>query len=96
LPAPAYTLIRCHDHVVPQVSFGSNSYRNLVSCCLQRNSQKRDRPAGDFLRWLFRERRLTDAELTARLRALDALTSGKLPPALAIDKHNSQLYSSKR
>src|SRR5712691_7618489 len=75
-------LIRCLDHVVPRVSFGSNSYRNLVSCCLQCNSQKRDRPAGDFLRWLYRERRLTAAELTARLRALDALASGKLPPAL--------------
>jgi 5-methylcytosine-specific restriction endonuclease McrA len=75
-------MIRCLDHVVPRVSFGSNSYRNLVSCCLQCNSQKRDRSAGDFLRWLYRERRLTAPELTARLRALDALASGKLPPRL--------------
>jgi 5-methylcytosine-specific restriction endonuclease McrA len=73
-------LIRCLDHVVPRVSFGSNSYRNLVSCCLHCNSRKRDRSATDFLRWLYRQRRLTDAELTARLRALDALASGKLPP----------------
>ena len=76
-------VIRCLDHVVPRVSFGSNSYRNLVSCCLQCNSQKRDRSAADFLRWLYRERRLTAAELAARLRALDALASGKLPPPLA-------------
>src|SRR5260370_27408689 len=75
-------LIRCLDHVVPRVSFGSNSYRNLVSCCLQCNSQKRDRSAGDFLRWLYRERRLTAVELAARLRALDALASRKLPPPL--------------
>src|SRR6266699_3443586 len=75
-------VIRCLDHVVPRVSFGSNSYRNLVSCCLQCNSQKRDRSAGDFLRWLYRERRLTAVELAARLRALDALASGKLPPPL--------------
>src|SRR5712692_1739797 len=75
-------LIRCLDHVVPRVSFGSNSYRNLVSCCLLCNSQKRDRPAGDFLRWLYRHRRLTAAELTGRLRALDALASGKLPPRI--------------
>jgi 5-methylcytosine-specific restriction endonuclease McrA len=74
---------RCIDHVVPRILLGSNSYRNLVSCCLQCNSQKCDRPAGDFLRWLYRERRLTDAELDARLRALDALASGKLPAPLA-------------
>jgi len=76
-------LIRCLDHVVPRVSFGSNSYRNLVSCCLHCNSRKRDRSASDFLRWLYRERRLTAVDLTARLRALDALASGKLPPPLA-------------
>src|SRR5258708_19001115 len=76
-------LIRCLDHVVPRVSFGSNSYRTLVSCCLLCNSQKRDRSAADFLRWLYRHRRLTDAELTARLRALDALAAGQLPPLLA-------------
>ena len=75
-------MTRCLDHVVPRVSFGSNSYRNLVSCCLQCNSQKRDCSAGDFLRWLYRERRLTAAELAERLRTLDALASGKLPPLL--------------
>jgi 5-methylcytosine-specific restriction endonuclease McrA len=75
--------IRCLDHVVPRVSFGSNSYRNLVSCCLHCNLRKRDRSASDFLRWLYRQRRLTDAELTGRLRALDALASGKLRPLQA-------------
>ena len=71
---------RCIDHVVPRILLGSNSYRNLVSCCLQCNSQKCDRSADDLLRTLYRERRLTDAELAERLRALDALASGKLPP----------------
>jgi len=51
-----------------------------VSNATPRNA---NRPAGDFLRWLYRERRLTDAELDARLRALDALASGKLPAPLA-------------
>ncbi len=74
---------RCIDHVVPRVLLGGNSHRNLVSCCLQCNSRKCDRSAGDYLRWLYRERRLTDAELAERLRALDALASGKLPPPLA-------------
>jgi hypothetical protein len=36
----------------------------------------------DFLRSLFRQRRLTSAELEARLRALDALAAGKLRPVL--------------
>ena len=79
-------LIRCLDHVVPLARRGRTSSRNLVSCCLECNSQKGERPAGDFLRWLYRERRLTAAELAARLRALDDLASGRLPPHLAIDK----------
>jgi 5-methylcytosine-specific restriction endonuclease McrA len=73
---------RCLDHVVPRVHFGRNSYRNLVSCCVECNSHKSEAPAEHFLRWLYRERRLTAAELTARLRALDALASGKLRPTL--------------
>jgi hypothetical protein len=41
------------------------------------------RSQGDFLRWLYRQRRLTPAELTDRLHALDNLASGKLRPAIA-------------
>jgi 5-methylcytosine-specific restriction endonuclease McrA len=55
---------RCLDHVVPRAELGQNSYRNLVSCCLECNSQKADRPAEEFLRRLYRERRLSTAELT--------------------------------
>lgn len=71
---------RCLDHVVPRVHAGGNSYRNLVSCCLDCNSQKGVRSAEEHLRALFRHRRLSDAELTGRLRALDALAAGKLKP----------------
>ena len=74
--------VRCLDQVVPRVQLGPGSYRNLVSCCLECNSDKGQKPAPDFLRFLYRERRLTAAELTCRLRALDALASGKLPPPL--------------
>jgi len=70
------------DHVVPQARLGRNSYRNLVSSCMECNAQKGEKPADDFLRRLYRERRLTATELTARLRALDALASGKLRPSL--------------
>lgn len=76
--------VRCLDHVVPQAASGGNSYRNLVSCCLECNSQKSDKPASDFLRWLFRERRITSVELAARLQALDALAAGKLRPSFLL------------
>lgn len=74
--------LRSLDHVVPQAQSGRNSYRNLVSCCLECNSWKRERSATDFLRWLYRKRGLTAAELNDRLCALDALASGKLRPQL--------------
>jgi 5-methylcytosine-specific restriction endonuclease McrA len=69
--------VRCLDHVVPRARFGRNSYRNLVSCCIECNTRKGDRPASDFLRTLYRQGRLTPAELDARLRALKDLAAGK-------------------
>lgn len=74
--------LACLDHVVPRARVGCNSYRNLVSSCMECNSQKGERPAEEFLRCLYRERSLTAAELKNRLRALDALAAGKLRPAL--------------
>ena len=74
--------VRCLDHVVPRVRLGPNSYRNLVSCCIECNTRKGDRPAADFLRTLYRLGRLTPAELDVRLRALKELAAGKLRPAL--------------
>ncbi len=74
--------VRCLDHVVPRVRFGRNSYRNLVSCCIECNTRKGDRPAPDFLRTLYRQGRLTPAELDGRLRALKDLAAGKLRPVL--------------
>ena len=82
---------RVLDHVVPQARGGANSYRNLVSCCVECNSQKGESGAEDFLRTLYRQRRITSAELDARLRALEALAAGELrpvlgPPAAALKK----------
>ncbi len=71
---------RCLDHVVPQAKLGGNSYRNLVSSCHDCNSRKKDRPAKELLRWLFRERRLSASEFRSRLRALADLAAGKLIP----------------
>lgn len=77
------TRVRCLDHVVARVRGGGNSYRNLVSSCQQCNAQKGERAAEDFIRWLYRERKLTEGDLAERLRALDALAAGKLRPAIA-------------
>ena len=71
---------RCLDHVVPQAKFGDNSWRNLVSSCQDCNYKKNVSRAADFLRRLHRHRHLTDVELAARFRALDALAAGKLRP----------------
>lgn len=73
--------VRCLDHVVPRARFGRNSYRNLVSCCIECNTLKGDMPAPDFLRILYRKGRLTAMELDARLDALKNLAAGKLRPA---------------
>jgi 5-methylcytosine-specific restriction endonuclease McrA len=74
--------VRCLDHVVPRVRLGRNSYRNLVSCCMECNTRKGDRPAPDFLRTLYRQGHLTSAELSAQLRRLQELAAGKLRPSL--------------
>jgi hypothetical protein len=74
--------LRCLDHVVPQAQSARNSYRNLVSCCVDCNAKKSVRPADEFLRQLYRERCLSPLELANRMAALDALSSGKLHPQL--------------
>jgi 5-methylcytosine-specific restriction endonuclease McrA len=45
-------MLKCVDHVVPRTQSGRNSYRNLVSACLECNAQKGVRAAKDFPRWL--------------------------------------------
>jgi 5-methylcytosine-specific restriction endonuclease McrA len=84
-----YCLRRTHrrgrslDHVVPLARYGSNFYRNLVSCCMDCNVRKRELPAEDFLRQLFRDGRLSQSDLSARLQALRDLAAGKLRPVVA-------------
>jgi 5-methylcytosine-specific restriction endonuclease McrA len=74
--------VQCLDHVVPRAQQGRNSYRNLVSCCMECNSRKGERAAADYLRELYRKGQLTAAELAERLQALDDLAAGKLRPSL--------------
>ena len=72
------------DHARPAAAGGDSSYRNVVACCFECNSVKRDRPAEDFLRELYRAARLSLPELDGRLTALEALHAGRLVPALQL------------
>jgi HNH endonuclease len=76
----------CLDHVVPRARVECNSYRNLVSACMECNAQKADQPAEEYLRWLFREHRLGAAELRGRFEALELLAAGKLRPAVGVTR----------
>lgn len=76
------------DHVVPRARVGCNSYRNLVSACMECNSEKGERSAEEFLRWLFREHRLGAAELKGRVQALEMLACGKLRPTFPSECDN--------
>jgi len=79
---------RALDHVFPRAQWtrdhrgrrNVNSYRNLVSCYADCNTQKGRRPASDFLRALYRSGQLNAAELADRLMALKALSRGRLKP----------------
>ena len=83
-------MVRCIDHVVARVRGGRNGYRNLVSSCTECNSQKGERRAEDFLRWLCREGRSSTGELSGRLRALAKLAAGKLRPSLRRSARSAQ------
>jgi 5-methylcytosine-specific restriction endonuclease McrA len=73
----------CLDHVQPQAQMGLNSYRNLVSCCMECNPRKGEMHAKDFLRQLCREQRLSPKEFAGRLKALEELAAGRLRPIVA-------------
>jgi HNH endonuclease len=82
--------LECLDHIVPRAKLRCNSYRNLISACMERNSQKGEQSAEDYLRWLFREHRLGAAELNGRFRVLELLASGKPRPVLAIGENRME------
>jgi len=78
--------LECLDHVVPRARVRCNSYRNLVSACMECNAQKGEQPADEYLRWLFREHRLGAAELRGRFEALELLAAGKMRPVVAVTR----------
>lgn len=74
---------RVFDHVIPKSRGGKNSYRNIVACCLECNILKRDLPATELLRRLFRLQELSFREFRERRLALRALARGHLKPVFA-------------
>jgi len=84
---------RCLDHVVSQVRGGNNGYRNLVSACGECNGKKGVQRAEDFLRWLYRESCLSQADFKGRMRALQELAAGKLRPVCGADSPRSTVDS---
>lgn len=74
--------LRCLDHVKPLSHAGRNTYRNLVSSCIECNSEKGERSAKHHLQRLYRENRITRTDLKDRLRALKDLAAGKLRPVM--------------
>ncbi len=75
------------DHVVPGPA-RDNSYRNVVAASREANNRKGKQPADDFIRRLFREGYLTEAEFRDRLVRLAMLQRGELKPDLPIANSN--------
>jgi hypothetical protein len=69
------------EHVASRPD-GDNSYRNCVAASREANNKKGSASAEDFLRRLFRERCLSEAEFQDRIHALDQLRAGLLKPPL--------------
>jgi hypothetical protein len=61
---------------------GNNSYRNVVASCRGCNNRKGATPARDFLRGIYRDGVLSDAELSARIAMLETLECGELRPQI--------------
>jgi hypothetical protein len=74
--------VRVLDHVAPRQpgEVPDHTYRNLVASCNACNLSKRERPAQEHLRSLYRGGRLSGTEFRERRGALRDLTRGLLKP----------------
>ena len=70
------------EHVVSR-PLGDNSYRNCVAASREANNKKGALPAEEFLRKLFRDDYLSDADFQERLELLAKLKRGDLKPPTA-------------
>jgi hypothetical protein len=71
------------EHVVSR-PVGDNTYRNVVAACRQCNNRKGSSDVEDWLRTLYRDGFLGEAEFQERISHLQRLRAGELkPPAMA-------------
>lgn len=68
------------EHVVVPGHAGDNTYRNVVASCLSCNNRKGKTSAEDFLRSLYRNGYLSEAEFDGRNKAFRSLREGALRP----------------
>jgi len=71
------------EHVISRPD-GDNSYRNVVAACLSCNNRKKDRPATEYLRELYRGGFINELELEQTLDSLQRLKKGELKPAVPV------------
>lgn len=72
------------EHVVSRPT-GDNTYRNVVAACRQCNNRKGHSVVEDWLRTLYRDGFLEEAEFRERVSHLERLRIGELkPPEIAI------------
>ena len=72
------------DHVIPQVNSGNNSYKNIVASCYDANSMKNDKPAEEFIRYLYKEEILSLSEFQELKEKITKLQTGELKPDIEL------------
>lgn len=72
------------DHMIPRALDLQNSHRNIVIACHGCNKAKGESQASDFVRKLYRDGILNEAELQDRLARLMAIQAGEVPPDIEV------------
>lgn len=67
------------EHIVSRPK-GNNGYRNVVAACRECNNRKKNMPAADYIRKLYREGVLSLEDFKTRLSLLEAVLEGRLRP----------------
>ena len=70
------------DHLIPQAVELQHSYRNIVIACHGCNKAKGETAASDFVRKLYRDGILNEAELQGRLARVAAIQAGEVVPEI--------------